>query len=121
MKCKAGDLAIVIDAINPENIGRIVNVVRLQNEKDDLKIEGQGTIWYVKAFNPMTWTVGKVIHHASAGPVPDSYLHPIRGSLNTDLNEHQTARRRFCFTISLRNAEINKVSPDTWRIDRLIE
>ncbi len=118
MKCKAGNLAIVIDAINPENIGRIVNVVRLQSEKDELKIEGQGTVWYVKAFNPMTWTVGNQTHHACEGPAPDDFLHPIRGDSKIEVNEHQSPKRRFCLSIHLRNAEINQVSPDTWKIER---
>lgn len=118
MKCKAGDLAIVIDDINPENIGRIVNVIRLQNKTDEIQLKDQGIVWHVTSFDNMTWTVGNKTHHAHAGPVPDDFLHPIRGNSKIEMNEHQSPKRRICLSIHLRNAEINNVSPDTWKIER---
>jgi hypothetical protein len=73
MKCKLGDLALVIDAVNPENIGRIVSVVRLQNNEDELKIQDLGIIWHVKSFDKLFWSIGNAMYEACSGPVPDNF------------------------------------------------
>lgn len=68
LNCKPGDMAIVVSAYHrPENIGRIVEVVRVAVEGVDYKINGASQFaWLVKSQRPL----------ARAGyymPIPDGY------------------------------------------------
>jgi hypothetical protein len=86
-RCSPGDLAIVIDAFNTENIGLCVTVIRpYEYEIDDTLREmpyrrSQGrTIWVVSAPREMKWNhshSGKICY-ATIGPVPDDQLQPIK-------------------------------------------
>jgi hypothetical protein len=78
-RCKPGDLAVVIEAANQANIGRIVKVVALHDGKGPLGAIGPRPVWLVHAPTPMTWTDGPKRYRRKNGPVPDSQLQPIRG------------------------------------------
>jgi hypothetical protein len=82
MRCRPGDLAVVIAARNQCNLGLIVRVIRL----DDgawLRMEGQGTVWLVQSTAPLTWCqqLGQrwKFWRRKRGPVPDRQLQPLRG------------------------------------------
>lgn len=86
-RCMPGDLAVVIDAFNPENIGLCVTVIRPYEYASDTtlpqmpypRVEGR-TIWVVAAPREMKWNHsrnGKIIY-ATIGPVPDDQLQPIK-------------------------------------------
>jgi hypothetical protein len=78
--CVAGDLAIVINAHHRCNIGRIVKVLAQHDGKGDLVFRDVGVVWLVESPQPMTWTIGKRRIRRKSGPVPDTYLKPIRGN-----------------------------------------
>jgi hypothetical protein len=73
MNCKPGDLALVIRAELPENIGIVVEVV----ERCELFGEGY---WLCRARTPRATLngFGHVVV-ADSGSVPDSWLRPISG------------------------------------------
>jgi hypothetical protein len=79
MKCKVGDLAVVINAEHRCNIGRIVHVVAPDDGNDFIVFRGQGQVWKVTCHQPMIWRDKSKRFERRAGPVPEKYLQPIRG------------------------------------------
>jgi hypothetical protein len=79
-RCKAGDLAVVIDAHNCCNIGRIVKVANLHNGEGVLGFHNAGDVWLVESGLLMTWNFGNKRFLRKCGPVPDVKLQPIRGA-----------------------------------------
>ena len=79
MKCKPGDLAVVVNAQHRCNIGFIVQVLEPHDGLGDIVFKGQGHVWLVKCHRPMTWYVRGKRYRRKTGPVPDSRLQPIRG------------------------------------------
>lgn len=77
-RCRPGDLAVVVDAANKANIGRIVKVVALHDGTGPLAMVRPCAVWMVRAPTPMTWTDGPKRYRRKNGPVPDSQLQPIR-------------------------------------------
>ena len=78
MNCKPGDLAIVVDAHNPCNIGSILRVLKTHRNQKSLLIEPGDHIWLVQATHPQAYEKGQKIIYRMKGPVPDSVLRPIR-------------------------------------------
>jgi len=83
-RCRPGDLAVVISAYNRSNVGRIVTVLRLQDERDELRIENSASpVWIVRdaGGRPMRWCCPKTGKRwrRVRGPARDSQLQPIRG------------------------------------------
>jgi hypothetical protein len=88
MNCKPGDLAIVVDAYNPCNIGSILRVIKSHHNQRALSIETGDHIWTVQATHPQAYEKGQKIIWRIKGPVPDSVLRPIRGlPLGRDIAE----------------------------------
>jgi hypothetical protein len=79
-RCRAGDLAVVVDAYYRSNLGRIVKVLAPHDGQGDLVFRGVGAVWLVKSPQTMTWTIGSRRIRRKRGPVPDAYLKPIRGT-----------------------------------------
>jgi hypothetical protein len=77
--CRPGDLAVVISARFPTNLGRIVKVIRPDDSKGDIRYAQNLRPWLVESAQPMTWHVGKQRLRRKRGPVPDAQLKPIRG------------------------------------------
>jgi hypothetical protein len=77
MNCKPGDVAIVIFAHTPSNVGTIVQVIN--GYEGDIPLSWDGQTWLVRASVLMKWFVGEQPVMRMAGPVPDAYLKPIRG------------------------------------------
>jgi hypothetical protein len=91
MNCKPGDLAVIISTLrSPENIGRIVEVIRTAVPGEEFVTAGRmrvfvptqnsGPIWRVRGQRPLIWRDqdGKV-EMAFEVPCADSYLRPITG------------------------------------------
>lgn len=85
-RCRAGDLAVVIDAVNASNVGLIVKVLALHDGKGDLFFGKEaGPVWLVESTQYMTWRIGKKRYRRKCGPVQDMLLQPIRGISLTKL------------------------------------
>ena len=80
LKCRPGDLAIVIAARNVCNLGNIVHVVEPYTNQWKRYVSGCGHIWFVKASHPLTWSEGDKLIRRKEGPSPDAILQPIRGA-----------------------------------------
>lgn len=79
-RCRAGDLCVVIDATHRCNLGRIVRIIEKHDGTGDLVFRNVGVVWQVESAQRMTWSIGKKRIRRRRGPVPDSYLKPIRGN-----------------------------------------
>lgn len=78
-KCSAGDLAVIVYAYNTVNIGAIVRVLALHPNQRQIQSHPVDILWTCQATRPMTYSVGDKRCKRKTGPVPDSYLQPIRG------------------------------------------
>jgi len=83
LRCRPGDLAVVIKAANECNLGRIVSVLRLHDQTGDLVFDTSEPVWIVESAEPILWTHGATQDFRRVGPVPDSQLQPIRGPAST--------------------------------------
>ncbi len=79
MRCKAGDLAVVLSAVHKSNVGKFVNVIKLYPPDGGVNLAGDQRVWLVESYAPLTWRTGKKLWCGILGPVPDSALQPIRG------------------------------------------
>ena len=77
--CKPGDLAVIVDAYNPENIGTFVKVLKAHNNQFALDKPEGDMLWFVEGSRPMSYDVSGRIRKRKKGPAPDSSLRPIRG------------------------------------------
>ena len=77
-RCKPGDLAVVIQAQNKGNLGRIVKVLALHDRTGPLVYGAGITVWMTESTAPMTWTIEPKVYMLNCGPIPDSQLQPIR-------------------------------------------
>ena len=82
LRCKVGDLAVVVNAEQTSNLGQIVEVLGLPTNRP-FKLNGPGHVWQVR-----TVSGRKSLHyrmpkghfrHLAIGPVPDCRLRPITG------------------------------------------
>ena len=79
MRCKPGDMAVVLDAFHKCNIGKIVTVIEPHSRTGDIVLELEEPVWLVRCCVPLTWNRGKKRWRRKSGPAPDSKLQPIRG------------------------------------------
>jgi hypothetical protein len=94
MNCKPGDLAIIINATRcPENIGRIVTVLRHRmgdwDYSDFMPEAGQ---WIVRSNGGALASKNDAgdMFYDMEGPYRDAYLRPIRpASLDDSLTDHR--------------------------------
>lgn len=82
MRCRPGDWAVVVSAVNKQNIGKIVRVLRAYDGAGDILLVGTGPQWLVQCSVPIVWgwPGKKPTHRRKVGPALDSQLQPIRGS-----------------------------------------
>lgn len=80
LRCKVGDLCVVVKARSTANLGRIVRVVApYSRELDDFPMESAD--WMVECSTTLTWKRPPDKRwRRKKGPVPDECLLPIRGS-----------------------------------------
>jgi hypothetical protein len=89
LNCRPGDLAIVIEAINPINIGAIVKVIGKHRNQKILCVAPDEFIWLVESPHPLTYEVKDKLVRKRKGGAPDSGLQPIRGlPLGKDITDH---------------------------------
>lgn len=79
LKCRVGDLAVVVGAQLDCNMGNIVRILAPDDGRGPLLFKGQGHIWIATCSRPMTWIRDGKRYHGNTGPVPDNRLQPIRG------------------------------------------
>ena len=79
MKCKAGDLAVIVAADFKSNIGNIVKIIAPDDGKGICDWSKQGLAWVVTAARPITWVINGKRYRRKIGPVPENRLQPIRG------------------------------------------
>ena len=77
-KCKPGDLAVVINADIPSNLGSIVRVIETHDGSGPTRFDFEGKVWWVSCEHPMTWTLSGKTYRMDEGPVPDWRLQPIK-------------------------------------------
>lgn len=80
MKCRAGDLAVVVRSRDPLNLGRVVRVSWADAGDSGYTFPWEGPTWWIEASEPMIWLIGGRPHAMYCGPVPDHCLQPIRGT-----------------------------------------
>ena len=80
-KCYPGDLAVIVKAYNPANIGLIVKVLQFHSDQFALDAPEGDAIWTCQAHHPMVYDIGGKKRKRLKGPVPDSYMSPIKGHL----------------------------------------
>jgi hypothetical protein len=85
MRCKVGDLAVVVNAECRCNLGHIVQVVAPHDGTGILRFLNEGQVWIVASRRPMTWYLRGKRYRRKIGPVPDNRLQPIRGLPPRDL------------------------------------
>lgn len=79
-RCRPGDLAVVVRADLPENLGQIVHAICVHDRTGDIVFAlDAGPVWWCECSKLMTWTTTKKVTQSKAGPVPDNRLQPIRG------------------------------------------
>ena len=79
LRCRPGDLAIVIYAKNVSNLGRIVRVIQRDDGSGAFRYGESIPAWLAESPTPMTWYVNKKRYRRKRGPIPDAHLQPIRG------------------------------------------
>ena len=79
MKCKPGDLAIIVDPYHPENAGLIVHVIKTHWNQNALEKSEGDHIWLVQCQQLMTYSYGEIVRRKKRGPAQDSVMQPIRG------------------------------------------
>lgn len=79
LRCRPGDLAIVTFAEIPANLGLVVRVLFQHDGQGKFALKDKGPLWTVECSKSMVYRLGKQRHYKKRGPVPDSYLKPIRG------------------------------------------
>ena len=67
MKCKAGDMAVVLSAFHKANVGRFVSVVKLYDNTGDAAMGWEQPVWLVESHAPMTWTKGAKVWQGHQG------------------------------------------------------
>lgn len=92
LRCRPGDLAVIVTAENLENIGALVEVIGPPGAATGSLSGDPGFLWWVRAVGrPMTYLFrdGRV-ERFHEGPAPDAFLRPIRGDDNPNKAEALT-------------------------------
>jgi hypothetical protein len=89
IRCKPGDLAVVINAKNRCNLGHIVRIIAPHDDSGDIVLWDDSNVWLVEAASPLTWSEGKKRFRRKLGPAPDNQLQPIRGLPTMEKNEEE--------------------------------
>ena len=57
IRCKPGDLAVVIDARYKCNLGAVVQVIEMHNGFGDIRYFKKHNAWLAKSSKPLKWVV----------------------------------------------------------------
>lgn len=105
MRCCEGVRAVIIDAYNTENIGRIVTILRPQTMRERLKIRHHKKVWIVRSPQKLKWNMHGIYHYDHIGPVPESQLQPIRDQAFYEWVQKNPQPRANCGTFLMMDAE----------------
>lgn len=78
LRCKPGDIALVVRAEHLHNVGLIVKVLGPYGG-GDIELPGRGFLWEVECKQLQMWMMNGQVRWRHRGPVPDDYLLPLRG------------------------------------------
>lgn len=95
MNCQPGDLAFVIRAANPENLMRIVEVLKSYDPADSgiVMTTESRQVWLCESLgSPLIWgdLAGTNFIRAMAGPIADECLWPIRPAKDEPADSRKT-------------------------------
>ena len=95
LNCKPGDLAIVVNALLPQNIGQIVEVLGPGINKP-FKLAVIGYVWNVRTVSGRDslfyrYDISGRIVQCAEGPVPDNFLRPVSGLADGDAVQEDVA------------------------------
>lgn len=96
VRCRVGDIALVVSAKNADNIGMLVEVLGPATGQP-FKVAAEGMQWQVRCAGGVKglcyqYKDGRVVA-LSEGPVPDAYLRPLRGGPKPALEAQQSPGR----------------------------
>jgi hypothetical protein len=98
LNCKVGDLAIVISAELPANLGQIVEI--LGDPRPGTPLPGPGHVWHVRSIGgrrSLTYffrDTGRT-ERLAEGPVPDIRLRPLNGLPDDDGKTERVFRQEW--------------------------
>lgn len=98
MSYTAGNLAIIIDAYNPENIGKVVKLLRTQTMRERLRMRNQGKVWIVYSPEKLKWNMWGKYFHENFGPVPEIQMQPLHSAEFHDFLKKCPPEKQHCFT-----------------------
>lgn len=78
LRCRPGDLAVVINAHNLANLGRVVRVIAPHDGEGELHYGPDHHAWLVECSHFLIWSLSERRVRRKRGPVPDAQLQPIR-------------------------------------------
>lgn len=81
VNCRVGDLAITVQAYNPENIGKIVRIIGSKGIGPWPDLAGAQQVWFVESATPgvtLKYTILDIPFYELQGEAPDCFLKPIR-------------------------------------------
>lgn len=105
MNFTAGNLAVIIDAYNPENIGKVVKVLRAQTMRERLRIRNHGKVWIVHSSVKLTWNMWGKYFHENFGPVPECQMQPLRSCDFYEWLKQCPPEKTSCFTHVMKEHE----------------
>jgi len=111
LRCKPGDLAIVIDAKYKRNLGIIVKVIELDDRTGPVRFALDTPVWLVESQEAMTWVVNGTRYISNRGPIPDAQLQPIRGTSKEQDTQREAIPQRHCGTFLLREG-LKRMTPE---------
>lgn len=111
-RCKPGELAIIIRADYPCNLGKIVRIVQQHDGSGEINFFNRGVVWWVTCPSRMKWSIGSKTFRRHAGPAPDDQLLPIRGQQDEKAAQHEAQKllQRLQNATSKKPAEIKQLS-----------
>jgi hypothetical protein len=91
VRCREGDLAITVQAYNPENIGKIVRILRSKGVGPWPDLEGAHQIWEIVSATPgvqLVYSINDKPFYEVKGECPDCFLRPLPKESNNVSQEH---------------------------------
>ena len=102
LRCKPGDLAVVIDAKYKRNLGIIVKVIEMDDRTGPVRYALETPVWLAESQKAITWVVNGTRYSSNRGPIPDAQLQPIRGAPKEQTLQRDAVVQRHCGTFLLR-------------------
>ena len=111
LRCKPGDLAVVISAKYRRNLGIIVRVISMDNRTGALRYPWETPVWLAESEKLMVWVSDGKRHSSKRGPIPDAQLQPIRGDRSDQGAMDESVFQKPCGTFLIRQG-LQKTNPE---------